>query len=147
MHPSVKVWWSKYQVATVHILKVYRGNRGTGPLVLNFSSQWRWVSTFMMLPLYVWGKYPSTLWIGDLVGLRASLDVLAKRDELHEFVKLRWLFFNHITVATKWAWYEHPQDGCNFAASALMLDLFKNFSRWKLCWLKIFCLLRLKLSR
>ena len=127
-------------------LPFYRGSRGTAPLILNFSSVWRWVSNFMPLPLYLWGKYPGTHWIGDLAGPIASLDVLEKRDELYEFMKLHWLFYNHTTVSTKWAWHVHLQDGCNFATPALMMDLFKNFSRWKLCWLKIFWLLRLKLS-
>lgn len=95
------------------------------------------------LPL---GKVPQYHWIRDLVGPRSNLDVLEKCDELYAFMKLHWLFFNHTTVATKWAWCEHLQDGCNFATPALMLDLFKHFSRWKLCWLKIFWLLRLKLS-
>jgi len=146
MHPSVKMWRGNYQVVTVYTLKAYRRSTGTDPLILNFGSEWSQVSNFTLLPLYLWGKNPDTRWIGDLVGHQSKSGCFGEADELHKFMKLHWLFFNYTTVATKLAWYEHLQDGCNFATQVLMLDLFKNFGRWKLCWLKIFWLLSLKLS-
>ena len=120
VHLSVKVCWSKDKVVTVHALKACRGSRGTAPLIFNFGSEYRWVINFMIQPLYLWAKIPGTHWIGGLVGPRTGLDVLGKHDTLHKFMKLHWLFFNRTTVAIEWVWYEHAQDGCNFATSGFI---------------------------
>lgn len=38
--------------------KAYGGSRGIAPLLLNFSSRWRWVVNFMSYMLYVWDRTP-----------------------------------------------------------------------------------------
>jgi hypothetical protein len=48
------------------------------PRVLNFSTSWRWVFSFMSLPLYQWERAPGTHWIGGWVGPRADVDDMNK---------------------------------------------------------------------
>jgi len=121
MHSSVKIWQGNYQVVTVHTLKVYRGSRGTDPLILNFSSEWSQVSNFTLLPLYLWGKNPDTHWIGDLVGLRASLGVLEKQ---MTYINL-WNFSDSSLIIPQWQQNELDMNICK-------MDVILLHQFW--CW-------------
>jgi hypothetical protein len=54
---------------------VYREKRGIAPLILNFSTKWRWVVNFMPRPLYS-RERTSVRWVEP----KADLRVLKKRE-------------------------------------------------------------------
>ena len=55
------------------------------------------------------------------------------------FMKLHWMFVSHTTVATKWAWYELPQDSFN---SFIDTNLIHNFVLYKLHKIKFLYMFR-----
>jgi len=72
-----------------HALKTscayYEDVRGSGVIalcILNLDTRWRWMVTFTSLPLYPWGRAPSTHWIWGWVGPRPSVDVVADKKSL-----------------------------------------------------------------
>jgi len=60
-------------------MKAYWGSGGITLRLLDLSTRWRWVVSFMPQPLYPWGKSPDTQWTGGWVGPRAGLDAVVKR--------------------------------------------------------------------
>ena len=46
----------KCKVVPVHAMKVYWGDRGIAPLILNLGTIWRWVVSFTPRPLYRWQR-------------------------------------------------------------------------------------------
>jgi hypothetical protein len=48
------------------------------PHILNLGTGWRWVVSFMPLPLYTRRKAPDTHWIEGWVGPRAGLDIMER---------------------------------------------------------------------
>jgi hypothetical protein len=59
------------------ITKAYRRSRGISPLILNFSTRWRWVISFMSQPLYP-GSESDNHWLGGWMGLKPVWTVLEK---------------------------------------------------------------------
>jgi len=55
------------------------GSGGIGPCILNLRIRQRWVVGFMNWSLYPQERAPGTHWMGGWVGLRGSLDAVAKR--------------------------------------------------------------------
>jgi len=45
-----------YLLLKYHAMKWYLGSRGTAPSILNLSTRWRWVVSFMPWPLFPWGN-------------------------------------------------------------------------------------------
>jgi len=56
-----------------HAMKTYCGSGGRAPRILNLDTRWRWVVSYRVL---------GTHCIGGWVGLRAGMDVEAKRKPL-----------------------------------------------------------------
>jgi hypothetical protein len=56
-------------------------NGGIAPCILNLGTRWRLVVSFMTRPLYSRENVPGTHWIGGLVGPRAGVDAVAKRQK------------------------------------------------------------------
>jgi hypothetical protein len=57
-------------------MKTYWRSGGIAPRILNLGARWRWVVSFTLRPRE---RTPGTHWTGGWMGLRASLDAIAKR--------------------------------------------------------------------
>jgi hypothetical protein len=64
-----------------HAMKAYWGSGGISPRILDLSTRWRRVVSFVLRPLYPQGKNPlsPTHLIGGWVGPTAGLDAVVKR--------------------------------------------------------------------
>jgi hypothetical protein len=62
-------------LAKYHAMKVYCGNGGIAPRILNLGTAWRWVVSFTTRPPYLHGKNPGTHWIGGWVEFKLLPDV------------------------------------------------------------------------
>lgn len=69
----------KGKVVPVHTMKIYKGSKGSAPLILNLGTTRTRAVNFTPWPIYPRGKNASTHWIGGWVGHSASLNVLDKR--------------------------------------------------------------------
>jgi hypothetical protein len=64
----VSIHTGKGGIVSLHSLQTYMGSRGIGPLILGFSSRWRWVVNFFTSTALSLAKKPGTHWIGGWVG-------------------------------------------------------------------------------
>jgi hypothetical protein len=61
-------------------MKMYWGDGGTTTCILNLSTRLEVSGQLQVLATLPWGKSPGIHWIGDWVGPRAGLGVVAKKE-------------------------------------------------------------------
>jgi hypothetical protein len=93
-------WKSKGEVVPVLCHAAHHdgewGSWGIAPHILNLSTRWGWLVSFVPWPLCPLERACSTHWVGSFVGPRAVLDMVTKRKRLNPGHPA------HILVTTDW---------------------------------------------
>jgi hypothetical protein len=90
-----------------HTMKMYWRSGGITPCILDLSTRWRWVVSFMPQPLYPRERVPGTHCIGGWVGPKASLDAVVKGKIPSHYWDLNPCYSVHSPVLYHWAILAH----------------------------------------